>query len=271
MAINFVSISAVSDKNQLEKIAKIYHREKISFPLAIGYQVSHKSINKGTQNTRQPKFSDLEILDKQTRDYGFFTAIHYYTKNNSAIIEDLEKIIDSGIDSSLALLQFNTLPPSIDILKDVKEMGFKVIFKIAVADRQNAEGGYAVWKGKEVQDALRGEVNPLINQVLDRKDFIDYAMFDPSHGTNLNLNLNGDSLAIKFGKIITSNPSLKKLGLVYAGGIKPSNIKSLIKSLNYFFPKRISFDIESGVRTNDSLDLNLVKDYLIECKENILK
>ena len=92
MTTNFVSISAVSDREQLRNISRIYQQEGFNFPLAIGYQVSNKSINQGAQNPRQPKFLELEDLDRATRDYGFITAIHYYTKDDTTILADLEKI-----------------------------------------------------------------------------------------------------------------------------------------------------------------------------------
>lgn len=269
MPTSFVSVSAVSDREQLAGIAKICQEEKIYFPLAIGYQVSNKSINQGTQNTRQPKFTELSDLDKATRDYGFITAVHYYTKEDSTIIADLEKIIISGIKPSL--IQFNTLPPSLDILRRTREMGFRTIFKVAVSNKQSPQGGYAVWKGESVQDVSSGQVDPLVSQVYDRRNFIEYVMFDPSHGTNLELDLDENSLAVKFGKAIVANKELDHLGLVYAGGIKPTNVRQLIKSLNHFFPNRVSIDIESGVRTNDNLDLDLVKDYLIRCKNGYPK
>ena len=267
MSINFVSISAVTDGSQLEEISKIYHGKGLSFPLAIGYQVSNKSINQGTQNTRQPRFVDLASLDRETRNLGFITAVHYYTRDNGTIIEDLERVIGSGVKSSL--LQLNTLPSSLDILEKAKDMGFRIIFKVAVSNKQSSEGGYAIWKGENVQDVSSGQVDSLVNQVYDRRCCIDYAMFDPSHGTNLNLDLDENTLAIRFGKRIIANKELNHLGLVYAGGIKPSNIRQLTRMLYSFFPNRFSIDVESGVRTEDKLDLGLVRKYLVGCRDEV--
>ncbi len=268
MTDKFVAISGVSDDEQLKKIYEISQKEGLTFPISIGYQVSNKSINQGTQNPRQPMFTKLGDLSKQTLEYGFIPSVHYYTKNSQAIISDLEQIAQIGVDPNSALLQFNTLPLSEGALRKVKEMGFDIIFKVAVSDQKS--GGYAVWKGEGVQDVQDGEVNPLVNQVQERKEVIDYTMFDPSHGTNLDLDLNENSLAIRFGKEIVSRSNLNHLGLVYAGGIKPSNVAQVTKSLISFFPKeRISIDIESGVRTNNELNLDLVRDYLINYKHVI--
>jgi phosphoribosylanthranilate isomerase len=264
MPFNYVSVSAVSDKYQLARINAIYQKEKFSFPLVIGYQVSNKSINQGVNNSRQPPFKKLGDLNKRTRDYGFITAIHYYTKDAQTILGDLEKIVNSGVHPMVSPLQLNTLPLQPNLLIEIKRMGFPIIFKVAVSNKQSPEGGYAIWKGENVQDVSNGEISPLISQVDERKSIIDYVMFDPSHGTNLELNLDEDSLAVKFGKGIVENKKLNHLGLVYAGGIKPTNVGALTKSLNFFFPERVSIDTESGVRTNDKLDLELVKNYLLE-------
>ncbi len=262
MAMNFVSVSAVSDRNQLYGIKRMYQEEGFDFPLVIGYQVSNKSINQGTQNSRQPKFSDLGFLDRQTTGYGFHTAIHYYTKDNATIMQDLEKIIDLRVNPSITLLQFNTLPSSPETLSEVKKLGFKVIFKVAVSNKQTPQGGYAVWKGEEVQDVSSGLVEPLVAQVSERLGLIDYAMFDPSHGTNLDLDFDENSLALKFGRSIVDNPKLNGIGLVYAGGIKPSNVSKISEVLNKSFPNRFSIDTESGVRTDDRLNLELIRNYL---------
>jgi len=88
-------------------------------------------------------------------------------------------------------------------------------------------------------------------------------MFDPSHGTNLELELEEDNLAIRFGKEITRRPELNHLGLVYAGGIKPTNVLLVTKSLLSFFPQgRISIDVESGVREGNELNMDLIRSYL---------
>ena len=267
MVRNFISVSAVSNREQLEEIGRICREEDLSFPVVIGYQVSNKNINQGTQNTRQPRVSELGELDKITRDLGLVTAVHYYTKSNETIVEDLEKIAGLGVDPPSTLVQLNTLPPTPEILRTVNEIGYKIIFKVAVSDKQSPKGGYAVWKGERVQDIETGEVLPLIEQVYDRKDSIDYVMFDPSHGTNLELSLDETSFAIRFGKAIASNNDFSSLGLVYAGGINPGNVGNLTKTLVQFFPGRISVDVESGVRTDDRLDLSKVKDYLIACRD----
>jgi phosphoribosylanthranilate isomerase len=263
MVKNFVSVSGITDKQQLEGIHAIYAQEGLIFPVVLGYQVSNKSINQGTHNPRQPRFAELGDLCRETVNIGLIPAIHYYTKDNDTILRDLEKVVATGVDPNSSLIQFNTLPPTREAMKAVKDMGFEIIFKVAVSNKQSAQGGYAVWKGDTVQDVDTGEVAPLVGQVIDRADAIDYAMFDPSHGTNLDLNLNEDSLAIRFGKALTAIDSLDNIGLVYAGGIKPSNVKLVARSVNAFFPGRISIDIESGVRRDDILDLELVRAYFV--------
>lgn len=265
MATNFVAVSAVSNYKQLSKIAQIAKEEGFRHPLAIGYQVSNKSINQGTQGVRQPPFSELAYLDRATRDYGLTTAIHYYTKDNETILDDLEKIAQKGIEPARTLLQFNTLPPTPETMRKVKKMGYHTIFKVAVSNKASPQGGFAVWKGDGVQDVSSGDITPLVQQVRDRKDSIDYVMFDPSHGTNLGLDLSADSLAIRFGREIDIREEFEGMGLVYAGGLGPHNIREAKEILESHFPGRISVDTESAVRTNDELDIEKVREYLKGC------
>ncbi len=267
---NFVSISGITNRKQLQGIYEICRKEVFDFPIVIGYQVSNGSINRGTQNPRQPKLLDLESLSKETFSYGFFPAIHYYTKNNSTILEDLEKITKLKILDLNALLQLNTLPPSAKILREIKNTGLEIILQMAVSNKQTPQEGYAVWKGEGVQDVKEGEVAPLIAQVQERKDFIDYIMFDPSHGTNLDLDLDEKSLAVRFGKEIVSIEDFNHLGLVYAGGIKPNNVGRVACALSSFFPDRVSIDIESGIMGKEKEpDLNLIRDYLVNFRETV--
>lgn len=269
MANNYVSVSGVTDVKQLEGISRIHKQEGLNFPLVIGYQVSSKSIRGGSQNSRQPMFAQLDILDKETRKEGFITAIHYYTKDLKTTLDDLSTIRNIVLASE-ALLQFNTLPPSLEVLAKAREWGFKTIFKVPVSDTSTSEGGFAVWKGKETQDFSTGQVDPLIKEVHERRSLIDYMMFDPSHGTNLGLNLNENSLAVKLGRAIIGSPELNNLGLVYAGGINPSNVRLLVRTLFSLFPNRISIDTESGVRTaGDTLDLELVRKYLVGYRDEL--
>jgi len=263
MVKNFVSVSGITDYHQLREVYNIYQKENLNYPLTIGYQVSDKSINQGTQNPRQPKFSELGDLCQETLNKGFIPAIHYYTRDNEKIPQDMEKIVKKGIIPNSSLVQFNTLPPYSQILKNVKDMGFRIILKVAVSNKQSSEGGYKVWKGEQVQDVSKGELSPLLDQILSRADLIDYAMFDASHGTGLELDLNENSLAIRFGKAIIEETSLINIGIIYAGGIGPSNVKSVVRSLNTFFPKRTSIDSEGKVRIDNRLDLNLVREYLV--------
>lgn len=268
MPKNFVAISGITTRKQLDRIHEIAVEEKIDFPLCIGYRVSHKSIHQGTANSRQPSFAELEQLLCTTESYGFLNGVHYYTKENETIPQDIEEIRKKGrfLERNI-ILQSNTLPPNPEVLRKIKRKGFDIIFKIAVSDKNSANGGYAVWKGETVEDVSKGDSNILIQSVLERSDAINYAMFDPSHGTNLSLDLSEQSLGIQFGRAIISYHGLDHIGLVYAGGINPRNVRSVRQRLGSNFPKRFSIDIESGVRTNDKLDMKKVRRYLRACNE----
>ncbi len=157
-----VSISGVSDKKQIREIHKIRREEGFNFSIAIGYQASHKSINQGTHNPRQPRFSDLEDLSEEAYILHFITAVHYFTKDNETILPDLEKIRKAVDPKGMTLLQLNTLPPKNYVLRRAKEMLFEVILPVAVSNKQSPDGGYAVWKGREAQDVKSGDVDVFV-------------------------------------------------------------------------------------------------------------
>src|SRR3989339_224021 len=264
MSKNFVSVSGISNRKELEEIGKIYRDEKLKFNLAIGYQVSGLSINRGTRNPRQPFFSDLGELCRSTEEIGFIPAVHYYAKSNDGVKEDIEKIaLQPGVDAYCSLIQFNTLPLPLSILRDTKDYGFEIIFKVAVSNKQSPGGGYKVWKGEGVEDVNEGDASVLVRQVEDRLSYIDYAMFGPRDGEKLRMAFDDESMAVRFGNEITGNEQLVDVNIVYAGGIKPGNVQRIAGRLDSFFSGRFCIDTESGVRTNNQLDLGLVREYLI--------
>ncbi|MFT4313271.1 MAG: hypothetical protein ACMXYA_02600 [Candidatus Woesearchaeota archaeon] len=265
MSSQFVSLSGISSEFELEKIRSICDEEGISFPVVIGFQVSHSSINRGTQNDRQPLFSDLGTLDALTRKLGFQSAIHYYTKNIPNLVDDLECIEGVGVDCSQALFQFNTLPPLPVFLAQTQRKGFSILYKVAVANTDNEAGGYAVWmEDAGTIDARSKNVQPLLDQVKCAAPFISYAMFDPSHGTDFALDLQPDNLAILFGEGVMRNHP--KLGLVYAGGVKPNTAGQICQLLQHYFPSRASIDIETGIHTGSRRDFDKIREYLVNCR-----
>lgn len=272
----FVSISGVSTKQELEGIVDICNQERFDFPIAIGYQFSSKSINKGTKNPRQPRYDEFEELNRITTQSGLITAVHYYTKKNSSILPDVSRLArETKLNPEQTLLQLNTLPPSRQVLKKLKQKGFKLIFKVPIADK--GTGRYAIWKGATVEDTFSGDAMKLVGEVDRVKEHIDYAMFDPSHGTNLGLDLSSDSVSIRFGDLVNNivNTELAvqgdnhQVGLVYAGGIGPRNVEPVVRKLKTEFPKGFSIDTESAIRIKDKLDLGLVRDYLIGYRKGI--
>ena len=260
---NFVCVSGIKSGNELSCIDGIRKGYNLNFPIAIGFQVSNKSIHQKTVNARQPKFSDLSQLDAMARQCGFVPAIHYFTKDNETIAGDLE-IIANNIDmgNGSTLLQFNTLPAEIDVLKKAKEIGFDSIFKVAVSDKRS--GGYAVWKGDDAQDVSSGNVAPLIEQAREAAPYVSYVMFDPSHGTNLELDLNWKSASVRFGRGVRKLEEMNDVGLVYAGGIGPNNVFGVVRALEGYFYKGASVDTESKVMdSNNQLDMKSVEKYLV--------
>ncbi len=275
MVMNYVSVSGISAVGQLEKIGEIREEEKLGFPIVIGYQVSSKSINQGTANPRQPLFAELDRLSAETLRHGFFPAFHYYTKDDRKIIPDLELL--AGHIGTPALLQLNTLPPDVGTMQRINDLGFQVILKAAVSNKD--QGGYKVWTGDAVQDAAKGNIDVLVNDIRQYAGLVAYVMFDPSHGTNLGLDVGSDSLAVRFGKRIRRLSEFDDVGLVYAGGIGPINVVTVVNSLCEELQSGFSIDTESAVRdivregdsvAKDELNLSQVREYLMNYQKTVV-
>lgn len=258
----FVSISAVTSLDELKDIARIKDQLKPNFPVVIGWQLSSSSINDGTQNSRQPPFHEIKNLYKAALDNDIVSAFHYYTKDMNSMEDDLEILANKlNFFDQVKLLQFNTLPPSEENLEVFRGFGFSPILKVPIADKRLAPKGY---QSHRVNDIRQAKADDLHSQARSVSGLINYVMFDPSHGVGLELGTSKDNLGIHMGHLITSDLGMNRVGLVYAGGIGPNNARNILSNLKRNFPRRVSIDSQSAIRTQDRLDSNKVKEYLTE-------
>jgi hypothetical protein len=96
------------------------------------------------------------------------------------------------------------------------------------------------------------EGNKILNACLEKEPAIEF-LFDASRGN---------------GKRITEYPKpIPQKYNGYAGGIDPKNVMSVLHDLNKIVPEKdeIWIDLETGVRTNNELDLSKVESVLSDC------
>lgn len=262
----FISISGVTNSDDLKTISRIAREEDTWERVVIGLQVSTRSINEGTRNPRQPSFGDIDRLIGITYELGMEPAIHYATRDLNTVIPDIKKMNDSLRYD--VMLQFNTALPTQEILEFAREKGFQTIVALPLVDKSRPGGGYFAWKGKDSEDSRNTSAERLIERLLPIRKHVDYVLFDPSHGTGEVTNFGPESLAIQFGKNffdprVTGN-IFRDVDLIYAGGIGPDNVHEVARAIysSGLPSERVSIDSESNLRTDDKLDLDKVRLYL---------
>lgn len=241
--MKFISISGVTTETQLEQIAEIKKDYAIfdkEYQLVIGFLASENTLSKKS-SARRPKLADFPELVFKARQLGLIPALHYHTKTPTTIIDDIEVFYDLvDFDVSFNFLQLNVKNLNLEIVKNVAETfdETEIIYKIRDSYKRSVFG------------------SQFLNETKVLKDYINYYMFDPSHGK-------GDSFEINHLRHYELIPHF--VNMVFAGGFSPDNIIDRLLEISERHTD-FSIDVESGVRTDDKLDMNKVRAYLKGCQ-----
>jgi len=253
----FLNIRHIAMKKFIAQGYNFAHKD-----LVIGYQFSHKSIYEGPSNSRQLRIENTYQLMELNQFLGFDAGLHYYTKDFSTIIDDLDILLNKNkLSNFVTMLQFNTKTPiDVDILRDIKnEYNQRIIFKVPVEE-----------EGVNIIEKKDYTLDQLVQLVEERGDYIDYAMYDPSHGTGTEMDLNK---ATAFGK------EMKKLhkNIVLAGGFNPKNIEASLDRIILELGQEFSIDAEGGLRDklgegygNDKFNPDKAGMYLNACIRKLI-
>jgi len=240
MARNYVGITGCTTPLEVEQVLDCFNENGFSMesnhvPM-LGFLISPRNKDPSWHSARYPQ---LEIFDPLIEmAYGrAFVTIHIDEKATSAWEEDLyyllEKIKQAGcIDG----IQVNVMHPK---LEDIKKLRDKLIIMQYSTD----------YLSKNVDQAI-DEFRPMAR-------YIDYALIDPSRGAGIEIDVQN---CIPHYKELRWNLGLR---VGFAGGLNPENIEGMVRSIIEGADTRdFCLDVESGVRTNNQLDIVKVKDYL---------
>jgi len=234
----YIAISGVVNLEQIKAIGEI--KEKLSifqnnYDLCIGFQVSKRTLYGGQNSKRQPDINTLQALCNRTKELGMIPSIHYHTKTKSNLVSE---IIDLNKEVQYDYLQLN-----------VKDCSPKIL---QYPDRK------LIYKGSFNYDTNRNFNVNINSEFTEVEPFIDYLMFDTSHGKGLPFNIR----QVFYYGFITE---CYDFDYVIAGGFNPINIEERLIDLRILL-KPFSIDAESGLRTKDDLlNLDSCASYLRSC------
>ncbi len=251
--MNYVGITGITEEHQINYLKKFFRKNNASsHELMLGFLVSHKTATylltcgeEGFQNNpgnpRYPDINELSGLLKKCSD-GVFKTIHYNTKNLGGLFKELSAVLEyDDIIDYCDGVQFNIVCPPVSELKKIKKTysDLKLIFQ---------------WSHR-VSEKASNEV--IAEKLGNNYSFMDYVLIDPSGGRGKEMDL---SESVEKYELLRSKGFVNNIG--FAGGLNPQNITSILSGLESFLENNdFSIDAESGLRTNNLLDLNKVSKY----------
>lgn len=210
--------------------------------IMIGVLASSKTI-KGIKNKWPNRYPVVEEITEIFPNHPLaLNLIHYNTKEPETLFGQLVKMTMLG-GLNLHGLQLNIAWPSPTILKKYRSNypNMQIVLQI----------------GRRAFEMIGDSPKQLATKVT--KEYIglaDYVLLDPSGGYGKPL----DTRCVRNYLKALKEKNLE-MGLGVAGGLSPATL-NLVKPLVKDFPK-LSIDAEGRLRSqNDSLDLNVAKEYI---------
>lgn len=222
----------------IKSFGKYYINMKSDHIPMVGVLVSYKSlIDEQYTNLRYPRISEIPDILFALQDLCF-TTLHFNTRTPQFSYEISQLLNYKDIYNTYSNnigIQLNISNPSpIEIIKIKKEFPLlEIIIQL-----------------RDIKD---------IDWISKCSNIISYILIDFSLGKGENLNVRDASIIYKKIK----EKVKEDIGIGFAGGFTPDNIELIIQSLvTNINSLDFSIDVESGVRTNDVLDLDKAAEYI---------
>jgi len=211
----------------------------------LGILVSHKTLKSGKHptNPRYPSLFMVSNLLELGRGKCFRT-IHYNTKERRFSSEVMELLDDVGSCDGVQLNIMNPDPSEILIMKESFPQ-LEIIFQL----------------NKAFKDKNHQEIGTIIKE---NYYMVDHVLIDMSMGT-------GKIIDQQLGSSLYHDLMDIDCNVGFAGGFSNDNIKMMIESFRESLQTtKFSIDVESGVRTNNGLDMEKISQYLVQSRDALL-
>jgi phosphoribosylanthranilate isomerase len=236
----YVGVTGFKTKDEVNEIARM--AEKIGYPFShtvmFGYLASSKRLqNPFSGGKRSPAVADLASLVSSTPNWAI-SMIHYFTENKSQMLLEVDYLAKT---TNANAVQLNIAWPNIADIEKLKEKNSSLQLLLQIPKR-----------------ATQGlDIYQIVKKTKDYNALVDYVLIDPSGGEGKEFDMN-ESVEL----INELNHAMTHSLIGIAGGFKPENVSERIKTLNLLVEKEYFIDAETGIMTNNSLDMNKVNSYL---------
>lgn len=225
---------------------------RISYVPAFGIIVSDKRLEQPSKDGKtSPAFQGLPCL-LELMPENVLPTIHYFTSNPQNLGEELNRLLGEGVYSRGGrTVQLNTKNlPDIKQLSALQEDYSKLEFILSLS--------------KEILS----DHNPqeLAKRVREYDGIVSYVLIDPSWGKGLEVDLNQYAELI-----IVLDEALPNMRVGVAGGFDADNVEDRVLKLAEKVKIPFSIDAQSGLRTDNELDIVKAKLYLAKSRIAILE
>ncbi len=205
-----------------------YSMTSLHIPM-IGFLASYKTLNREpTQNRRYPKITELSelinVAHKKT-----FTMIHYNSREQQTLAEQLEKLFDGIYQDNLCrAVQLNIVYPDLYQLEVIKKRmpDLQIVFQ---ASRRVLE---------------ENSLETISQKIKKYESFIDYVLIDPSGGKGKEFDL--EKSVQVYGELKEKIP---KATIGFAGGFIGENVIPRVTTLmKTIHNSDFCIDAEGGLR-----------------------
>lgn len=245
--VSFVGIDEYTD---LDKLIELDHQE-------VNYYGAFTAINEWgflysetrakSDDDRYPSYKFIRDAKEKIQLEGLRTSVHLCGSEAIEAFFNKEDYIIKLVEESRVQLNFNINKYEIDELLDL-------VCRSAVFYANNAHASIIVQVNKSKQEF----VNRLIPKIRDNDLKIDL-LHDASGGYGKQI----DTVLEPYWHAFTG----------YAGGLKPGNIADVLQKIEDVNKNRQRYyiDMESGIRTDNRLDLEKCKAVMVEVSDFIKK
>lgn len=251
--MKYIGITGITKVSEIDIIKTLVKNRILMCGILVSYKILHGDNN--SENKRYVNVADLYNVCKASHNAGFFTVLHYNTRNRISFDKELDTIMNTyKLHDVVDGFQLNIDIPNCDTLASLKQMypTKKIIFSL------NRDILY--FPSENVLN-LNFTSNTYLNAYFNTSiaKIIDYVLIDLSGGIGKNLDVN---TSVNIYNALKQSKYSNNIG--FAGGFNETNVSDLCLNIaDRINSNTFSIDAESRLRTeNNELDLETVTRYL---------
>lgn len=259
--MRYIGITGITQKSEIDALIPYLHKD---YAIMVGILVSYKILEGENNNkVRYVKKENLTELCKYAKEKGFFTVIHYNSRNRMCHGEISKILKNHSIEDQIDGIQLNVNNPPLTLFSMLKMEypSIKLIFSVnrsIITDNKN----------NILADAdLEGKFMCLFKGLMSES--IDYVLIDLSGGRGKTIDV---IFASKLALMILQMNYKIEIG--FAGGLSDENLIPILLNLETEIGQSdfFSIDAESKLRDeSDQLDIKKLITYVKQASSYFIK